>query len=128
MWEVVGLERGPLGIVSTTEELLQRKSSGSGLEIQEYGRRGPSRWQLGTLYPQKLALTSPTCSDDMVTPIRVGSDSLGDGFKPTVVKKLELICSPYGNCLRNTINRCWILTYLYTSSFAILIWHTEGTW
>jgi hypothetical protein len=28
----VGLERGPLSLVSTTEELLERKSSGSGLE------------------------------------------------------------------------------------------------
>jgi hypothetical protein len=32
-WEVVGLERGPLSLVSTTEELLGRKSSGSGPEI-----------------------------------------------------------------------------------------------
>jgi hypothetical protein len=38
----VGLERGPLSLVRTTEELLGRKSSGSGLEIQEYGRRVPS--------------------------------------------------------------------------------------
>jgi hypothetical protein len=30
-WEVVGLERGPFSLVSTTEELLARKSSGSGL-------------------------------------------------------------------------------------------------
>jgi hypothetical protein len=37
--EVVGLERGPLSLVSTTEELLARKSSGSGLENREYGRR-----------------------------------------------------------------------------------------
>jgi hypothetical protein len=29
-WEVVGRERGPLGLVSTTEELLKCKSSGSG--------------------------------------------------------------------------------------------------
>jgi hypothetical protein len=35
----VGLERGPLSLVSTTEELLGRKSSGSGLEIREYGLR-----------------------------------------------------------------------------------------
>jgi hypothetical protein len=28
----VGVERGPLSLVSTTEELLERKSSGSGLE------------------------------------------------------------------------------------------------
>jgi hypothetical protein len=36
-------ERGPFSLVSTTEELLERKSSGSGLEILEYGRRDPSR-------------------------------------------------------------------------------------
>jgi hypothetical protein len=59
-WEVVGLERGPLSLVSTTEELLGRKSSCSGLESREYGRRDPSRWPRGSLYPQKLALTSPT--------------------------------------------------------------------
>jgi hypothetical protein len=51
-WEVVGLERGPLSLVSTTEELLGRKSSGSGLESQEYGRR-LSRWPRGTLYLAK---------------------------------------------------------------------------
>jgi hypothetical protein len=41
--EIVGLERGPLSLVSTTEELLERKRSGSGIEIREYGRRDPSR-------------------------------------------------------------------------------------
>jgi hypothetical protein len=41
--EVVGLEWGPLSLVSTTEELLGRKSSGYGLESREYGRRDPSR-------------------------------------------------------------------------------------
>jgi hypothetical protein len=35
----VGLERGPLSLVSTTEELLGRNSSASGLETREYGRR-----------------------------------------------------------------------------------------
>jgi hypothetical protein len=35
----VGLERGPLRLVSTTEELLGRKSSDSGLESREYGCR-----------------------------------------------------------------------------------------
>jgi hypothetical protein len=34
----MGLERGPLSLVGTTEELLERKSSGSGLESREYGR------------------------------------------------------------------------------------------
>jgi hypothetical protein len=40
--KVVGLERCPLSLVSTTEELLDRKSSGSGLENREYGSRDPS--------------------------------------------------------------------------------------
>jgi hypothetical protein len=64
--EVVDLERGPLSLVSTTEELLGRKSSGSGLESREYGRREPSRWLRGTLYPQTLALTSPTSAGHSV--------------------------------------------------------------
>jgi hypothetical protein len=59
-WEVVGLERVPLSLVSTIEELLERKSSGSGLENREYGCRDPSRWPSSTLYPQTLLLTSPT--------------------------------------------------------------------
>jgi hypothetical protein len=58
-WEVVGLERGPLSLMSTIEELLGRESSSSSLEIQEYGRRDLSFWPLGTLYPHKLGLTSP---------------------------------------------------------------------
>jgi hypothetical protein len=39
----VDLERGSLSFVITIEELLERKSSGSGLDIREYGRRDPSR-------------------------------------------------------------------------------------
>jgi hypothetical protein len=59
-WVVVGLVRGPLSLVSTLEELFETKSSDSGLGSREYGHRNPSRWPRGTLYPQKLALTSPT--------------------------------------------------------------------
>jgi hypothetical protein len=59
---------GPLSLVSTIEELLGRKSSVFSLEIREYGLRvsleGPSKLKnhspRGTLYPQKLALTSPS--------------------------------------------------------------------
>jgi hypothetical protein len=36
----VGLERDPVSLVSTIEELRGRKSSGSGLENREYSRRG----------------------------------------------------------------------------------------
>jgi hypothetical protein len=56
----VGLEGNPLSRVSTIEELLGRNSSGSGLENREFGSGDPLRWPRDTLYPQKLALTSPT--------------------------------------------------------------------
>jgi hypothetical protein len=79
-WEVVGLERGPLSLVSTIEELLGIKSSGSGSGIQEYGCRDPSRWPSGTLYPQKLALTSSTS----------GSRSIGIVLLRTQVTELSL--------------------------------------
>jgi hypothetical protein len=49
IWEVVGPEQGPLSLVSTIEELLVRKSSGSGLENREV-----------------LALTSPTSGSHSV--------------------------------------------------------------
>jgi hypothetical protein len=43
-WEVVSLERGPLILVGTTEELLGRKCSCSGLENLDYGcRDSPGR-------------------------------------------------------------------------------------
>jgi hypothetical protein len=34
-WEAAGLERGPLSLVMTTEELLEGKSGGSGLENRD---------------------------------------------------------------------------------------------
>jgi hypothetical protein len=47
-WEVVGLEQGPLSLVNTIEELLERKSRGCGVESREYGLRDLSRWPRGT--------------------------------------------------------------------------------
>jgi hypothetical protein len=69
--EIMGLERGPLSLVSTTEELLGRKSSGLGPENRDYGHRDPSGWSRGTFYPQKkLALTSLTISGRSVGIVR----------------------------------------------------------
>jgi hypothetical protein len=66
----VGLERRPLSLASTIEELLERKSSGSGLENGEYGYGDPSRYPRDTLYPQKLALISPTSGGRSVGIVR----------------------------------------------------------
>jgi hypothetical protein len=59
-WEVLGLERGPLTLMSRIAELLGRNNSGFGLENRECGRGDPLRWPRDTFYQQKLALTSPT--------------------------------------------------------------------
>jgi hypothetical protein len=67
----VGLERRPLSLVSTTEELLGKNSSGYGLENREYGRGDPLRWPRDTLYPQKLALTLPTSGGRSVCVVRL---------------------------------------------------------
>jgi hypothetical protein len=60
----VGLELGPLSLVSTVEELLGRNSSGSGLESQEYGcgdplcspRDTPLSSNVGTNFADKRSL------------------------------------------------------------------------
>jgi hypothetical protein len=67
----VGIERGPLSLVSTTEELLGRNSSGSGLENREYGRGDPLRWPRDTLCSQKLVLTSPKSGGRSVGIVRL---------------------------------------------------------
>jgi hypothetical protein len=54
----MGLERGPLSLVSTIEELHGRNNSGSGLESREYSRKASLHWPRDTPYPQKLALTN----------------------------------------------------------------------
>jgi hypothetical protein len=58
-WEVVGLERGPLSLVRITEELLEWKVAAP-VKKTELTVGDPLRWPRDTLYPQKLALTSPT--------------------------------------------------------------------
>jgi hypothetical protein len=63
--KVVGLERGPLSLVSTTEELLDRKVS------------IPPR---GTIYPQKLAITSPTRGGRSVGIVRSRTQTIEFNF------------------------------------------------
>jgi hypothetical protein len=74
------LERGPLSLVSTTEELLERKSSGSGLESEECGHKTPSCWSCSTFYPHKLVLTSPTGSGRSVGIVRSRTQAIVFSF------------------------------------------------
>jgi hypothetical protein len=85
-WKVVGLERGPISLVSTTEELLEGKSSGSGLENRGYGRRGSAT--LTTRHPyirKKLALTSPTSGGRSV------------GIVRSRTRATKFVCFSYGS-------------------------------
>jgi hypothetical protein len=78
----VGLERGPLSLVSTTEELLERKNNGSGLENRQYGRK------------QKLALISPTSGGRSVGIFRSRTENPVFGlvwFSAT--RRLQLVAS-----------------------------------
>jgi hypothetical protein len=63
-------------------EATWQKSSGSCLERREYGSRDPSRWPRSTLYPQKLAITSPTS----------GSRSVGIVLMRTQTMEFSFVC------------------------------------
>jgi hypothetical protein len=68
---IVDLERGPLSLVNTTEELLGRESSGSGLKNRDYYRRGSA--VLTTRHPyirKTLVLTSATSGGHSVGIVR----------------------------------------------------------
>jgi hypothetical protein len=66
----VGLERSPLSLMSTIEELLERKCSESGLENRDYDRRGSAALTTRHLYQEKVALTSPTSGGRSVGIVR----------------------------------------------------------
>jgi hypothetical protein len=83
LWEAVGLERGPLSLVSTTEELIGRKSSGSCPENREYSLRDPSRCPRGTIYTQKLALTTLKSSGRSVGIVRSWIQTTEFSFPPS---------------------------------------------
>jgi hypothetical protein len=68
-----------------------------GLKNQEYGRRDPSRWPCGTLYPQKLALTSPTSGSRSFGIVRSRNEATEFSFsfyvmKHWKVKKVKCLC------------------------------------
>jgi hypothetical protein len=68
--KVVGLERGPPSLMRTVEELLGRKSSGSGLENREYCCRDLLCCPCNVLYLQKLALTLSASGCHLVGTVR----------------------------------------------------------
>jgi hypothetical protein len=107
-WEVVGLEWGPLSLVSIIEELLGRNASGSGLESREYDTK--------PLYPQNLTLTSPT----------IGGRSVGIVRSQT--QATEFVCLFVVFCMCEVFCCFALRDGRYTSNLIILpvIWGTEN--
>jgi hypothetical protein len=66
----MGLERGPLGFVRITEELRERKVAAPVYKTEINGRGDSLHWSRDTLYPLKLALTSPTSGGHLVGIVR----------------------------------------------------------
>jgi hypothetical protein len=52
------------------------KSSGPCLENREYGHMDQSRWPRGILYPQKLAITSPTSGGRLVCIVHLRTQTM----------------------------------------------------
>jgi hypothetical protein len=67
--KLVGLERGPLSLVSTTEELLGRNLAAPVYKTENTAV-GIRHADHVTLYPQKLAITSPTSGGRSVGIVR----------------------------------------------------------
>jgi hypothetical protein len=80
--------------VSTIEKLLERKSSVSGLESREYGRKVPSSGPRVTLYPQKLALTTPTSGGRSVGIVRSRTQATEFSFIGILFQKTEPLIPP----------------------------------
>jgi hypothetical protein len=67
---VVGLERGPLSLGSTTEELLERKVAAPVYRTENTAVGIRHADQVVPLYPQKLAITSPASGSRSVGIVR----------------------------------------------------------
>jgi hypothetical protein len=87
----VGLQRGPHSLVCTIEDLLDRKSSGSGLESREYGSRDPSHWPLSS-NSAPISLTS-------------GGRSVGIVRSRTQAKEFSLVFW-FSICSRSELSLC----------------------
>jgi hypothetical protein len=68
------------------------------LENREYGRRDPSRLPRGTLYPQKLAITSPTSDGCSVGIVRSRIQAMEFSFSLVASSLCELVPTQLGWC------------------------------
>jgi hypothetical protein len=135
-WEVVGLEWGPLSLVSITEELLERKISVSCLEIREYSRRDSSPWPRDILCPQTLALIWPTSSSCSVGLVRSRTQAtefslvlVSYARNYNVVRQLPvLLGSEFRQChyfVVPNLTRSWFVKRAIVQVYFLLMWQLQ---
>jgi hypothetical protein len=108
--------------VRITEELLEWKSSGSGQENRINGHGDPLRWPHDALYPQKLALTSPTIGGRSVGIVRLRTKGHRVQFSLCVCTGFEtknILQSTEFPTLQQKSRQCNYWTVW------LLIWHTS---
>jgi hypothetical protein len=88
---VVGLERGPLSLVSTTEELRGRKSHGSGLQSREYGLGIRHADHVAPSIRKTLALTALTSGSLSVGIVRSRTHGMEFSYKQHAVQRWEIV-------------------------------------
>jgi hypothetical protein len=71
----VGLEQGPFSLVSTTEELLDRKVAAPVLKSVDTAVGIRHADLVALFYPQKLAITSPTSGGRSVGIVRLRTET-----------------------------------------------------
>jgi hypothetical protein len=109
-------------IMSTTEELLGRKGSGSVLENREYGRRDPSYWSRNTLYLQELVLTSPTSGGRSLG--RVRSRTNATEFVCLLRYNIQDECSDLTLCCMQRVTQKLLDREVYRSELMpVHYWH-----
>jgi hypothetical protein len=95
----VGLERGPLSLVSTIEELLQRKISGSGLETENTAVGIRYADHVVPCIRKKLELTSPISGGRSVGKIRSWTQATEFLFF-LLLHSVEDTCGSFASSLR----------------------------
>jgi hypothetical protein len=82
------------GIILSIQNTSDTKA---GLENREYGRRDPSRWPCGTLYPQNLALNSPTsgCRSVGIVRSRIQATEFFSHQYPLCILLSRTYCMPF---------------------------------
>jgi hypothetical protein len=101
------LELGFLGTEARIRQLVYQYDMGSGQENRINGRGDPLRLPHNTLYPQKLALTSPTSGGRSVGIVRLRTEGHGVFFIGQGVRVPFLAGARYSSLLHNIQTSTW---------------------